>query len=301
MSFIAHDSGNRSRKTEVKNMEEKIMEFNQLKNGDAKTNTGIKELAFDSETLEIRPVLFRIYSGYSPSRGTVQGVREGDIIAQCIWNSKSTDYRIYRYGLDDIDLNKQAELWISLREKHPWIDSWLEPSGRGETNIPEEIIPVKNYLSNKIKRARIENALSRFGISGLSVEDFMLSKKKDLQVTPKKLDLNLDEYQPTEKHWTGSLVDIHTSETWYGSTGTGKPATELEIDPEYESGSNYAHTETKRKDGTPGIKGWQKWKYIVRIVHGCYEKDHSSYGKSFHVWENVNFQSVKKNNNKAQK
>ena len=276
------------------------MDFKQLKNGDCKTNTGIKELAFDPETLELRPVLFRIYSGYAPSRGTIQGVCDGDYVAQVVWNSKSIEYRIYRYGGDNVDINKEAEIWLLLRVKHDWMDSWLEPSSRGETIIPENVIPASEYLAVKVKKDRIINALDRFGIQ-MDHAHFMNSKKHDLQLTPKKLDIDLNIYQPTELHWTGSLVDIHKSEEWFGSTGIGKPAVKLEIDPAYESGSNYAHSETERKEGTPGIKGWQKWRYIIRIRHGVHETNHSSWGKSFHVWENSACQSVRTDKKVAKK
>lgn len=278
-----------------------IMEFKQLKNGDCKSNTGIKELSFDPETLELRPVLFRIYSGYQPGRGTVQGVLPGDIVAQCHWNTKETNYRIYRYGSDDVDINKQAELWIQLRTKHIWMNDWLEPSGRSETIIPEHVIPVDDYLTVKVKKARIQNCLDRFGLNEFSVNSFMDTKKNDLQLVPKPLQLNLDVYLPEEEHLVGSLVSIRKSEVWYGSAGIGRPAVKLEQFAKYSSKSNYAHEQPEEHPGEPGIKGWKKWKYLVQIESGIYEKDHSSYGMSLKVWENGSFVSLQKEEKKSAK
>ena len=269
------------------------MEFEKLKNGTARTSTGIKELSFDSKTLELRPVLFKVYSGYQPERGTVQGVTVGDIVAQCIWNSKGEEYRIYRFGMDNISPTEQAELWIQLRNKHLWMNSWLEPSGRSETSIPEEIVPKEEYLSTKIKTARIQNLLDRFGIEVFSVEDFMLTRKQDIKFRPIKMDFNPDEYLPNKYHWTGSVVNISTGERWFGSNGNGKPSVELETNPETVSGSNYAYSETFQEDGIPGIKGWEKWKFLVCIKYGVYEKDHYTFGNSFTVYKNEKYKTVK--------
>lgn len=268
------------------------MDYIKLKNGDAKTSTGIKEVGFDPDTLEIRPVLFRVYSGYQPDRGTVQGVLNGDIIAQCTWNANGPNYRIYRYGADDIPYTEQGAFWLKLREKHPWLDAWLEPSNRGETVIPEDIVPVSEYVSITVKTARIQNSLNRFGIA-IPATQFLSTRKEELQLIPIPLNIDLDSYIPMERHIVGELVDIHSNEEWYGSTGIGKPAVKLEIEPHYESISNYAHSENVVREGKPGIKGWQKWKYIIRIGYGCYEKDHKSYGTAFTVFDN-NKSSFKK-------
>lgn len=261
------------------------MDYLKLKNGDCRTTTGIKEVSFDPETLEIRPVLFRVYSGYQPDRGTIQGVLNGDIVAQCTWNARGDSYRIYKYGMDNIPYSEQPMYWAKLKEKHPWLDSWLEPSGRSETIIPEEVCPVHEYVAVKVKTARIENCLNRFGIT-IPVSSFLATRRNDLELTPKELDIDLDTYIAKETHWTGELVNISSSEEFYGSAGIGKPAVKLEIDPDYESGSNYGYIDVERKEGKPGVKGWQKWKYIIHVRYGIYEKDHSSYGVGLKVYDN---------------
>lgn len=268
------------------------MDYLKLKNGDCRTTTGIKEVSFDPETLEIRPVLFRVYSGYQPDRGTIQGVLNGDIVAQCTWNSKGDSYRIYKYGQDNVPYSEQPVYWAKLKEKHPWLDSWLEPSGRSETIIPEDVMPVHEYISIKVKTTRIQNCLNRFGIA-IPATQFLSTRKNELVLTPKELNVDLDTYLPKENHLTGELVNISSSEEFYGSSGIGKPAVKLEIDPEYVSESNHAHKVPETRNGTPGVKGWQKWKYVIHIKHGIYEKDHTSYGVGITVYEN-NKSSFKK-------
>lgn len=268
------------------------MEFQKLKNGDAKTTTGSKQVSFDPETLELRPVLFRVYSGYVPSRGTVQGVKDGDIIASVVWGKNFTDYRLFFWTSTDFSLSEQANLWVRLREKHPWLDAWLEPSGRGETNIPFDVVPESEYLSNKIKWARVSAAISRFGLP-FKTEEFMECRKFDLNLNPRKLDIDLSTYESEENHWDGELVNIHQFEEWYGCAGNGSPAVPLVHNSKYVSGSNYAHSETFTRKGVPGVVGWEKWRFLIRIQFGTVVSNHSSHGKKVDIWENSNTASIK--------
>jgi len=261
------------------------MEYNHLKNGTAKTNSGIKQISFDPETLELRPVLFKVFSGHLSAKGTVQGILDGDVVAQVTWGKSGVHYNVYKNGTDDFTPGQQANMWSALKKKHPWLDAWLEPQERGETNIPESVIPINEYLAVKVKNSRIENAINRFGVP-FTLHDFIPCSKGDLQLRPDNLHFNLDEYQPESVSYHNDHCDINKYEEWFGSCGNGSPAVRLDINPTIHlSGSTTA--------GIPGVLGWQKWKYIVQIKTGIHEKNGKTYGRSFRIWENNKIQSVK--------
>lgn len=266
---------------------EKIMEeFKQLENGRSQTSTGFKRLAFDPITLNLMPVLYRVYSGYLPDRGTVQAVKDGSIVCSVEWNSKGPEYFLYRYGEKTCSVGDQARYWIDLKDKHPWMSDWLEPSPRSETLIPLEIIPESEYLSIKVKNGRITNWSNRFGLSNsFNLELLMKTKAKDLCLAPIMLDFDPDKYCSTELHHIGELVNIHESEEWVGSNGDGKEAKTLEFKPTVEHRSNYPYQEDYTELGKPGIEGWNKFKFLIKISYGIYTKDHMSNGIGVNTWQ----------------
>jgi len=117
------------------------------------------------------------------------------------------------------------------------------------------------------------------------VDDFARDPKGGLNLEPRPLDVDLDTIQPEEYHWDGSGVGISRYERWYGSAGDGSEAVPLDIDPKYTSGSNYAHTDVEEKEGSPGVVGWRNFRFVVRVRHGAYTRDHFSYGHTVDVWE----------------
>jgi len=257
--------------------------FAAVKNGSSFSRTGSKQVVF-TPTLSLRPVLYAVYSGYQPERGTVQGARCGDLVASVTWGSQSEDYEIFRFGGDRLPLGEEARLWAELKRLHPWFDSFLEPSGRGSVFLPDSVVPEAEYLSVRAKRARIGEAISTLGLP-YCVEEFARDPKTELHFEPRAMDVDLDTIQPSEYHWDGSVVGISRYERWFGSAGDGSPAIPLDIDPDYTSGSNYAYTDTEEHDGSPGVVGWRNYRFVVRVRHGAYTRDHFSYGHTVDVWE----------------
>lgn len=258
--------------------------YDAIKNGSCFSRTGSKQVVFNPQTLALRPVLYAVYSGYRPERGTVQGAIDGDLVASVTWGSRSEDYEISRFGGDRLPLGEEARLWGELKKIHPWLDAWLEPSGRGSVFLPDSVVPESQYLAVRAKRARIGKAISTLGIP-YSVDDFARDPKDGLKLEPRPLDCDLDAIQPSEYHWDGSMVEIDRYERWFGSAGDGSPAIPLDIDPEYTSGSNYAHTERDARWGSPGVIGWRSFRFVARVCHGAYIRDHYSYGHTVDVWE----------------
>lgn len=257
--------------------------FTAVKNGVSSTRTGFVNAVF-SPNGELRPVLFKVYSGYQPDRGTFQGAVEGDLVATCYWDSNNTVYSLSLFRGDTLDFNRSAEVWQFLKKLHPWLDAWLEPSERGEVSLPESVVPESEYLSVKSKKEKLQKFLQRFGLP-YQPEKFEKDLKLRLKLQPRPLDVNLDTIVTHSRSWTGSLVSISESEQWFGSNGNGKLAVELEHEPSFEHGSNYAYQETETGEGTPGVKGWRSWKYVVRVCHGACVKDHYSYGHTVDVWQ----------------
>lgn len=257
--------------------------FTAVKNGEARTRTGFVNVVF-SPNGELRPVLYKVYSGYQPDRGTFQGAVEGDLVATCYWNNDHTVYSLSLFRGDTLDFNKSAEVWPLLKKLHPWLDAWLEPSGRGEVSLPESVVPESEYLSVKHKKGKLQKFLQRFGLP-YQPETFERDLKLRLKLQPRPLDVDLDTVVTRCRSWTGSLVSINEEEYWFGSNGNGKPATKLIFDPQFEHGSNYAYQETETGEGTPGVKGWRKWKYVVRVCHGVEVRNHTSYGHTVDVWQ----------------
>jgi hypothetical protein len=261
------------------------MKLTPIKNGNCRSNVGEKHLVF-LPNRDLRPVLYAVYSGYQPDRGTVQGAEVGDIIASVKWGKLYQDYIISIHGGGRLTPTEEGKMWILLKKEHPWIDAFLEPSGRGGCFIPDTVIPEHEYLSVRGKRSRLDRFIKRYKIP-YNVDTFMNAPKNGLNLEPRPLDIDLDTYQPSEKSWSGSAVSIKTFETWYGSSGNGRNPRPLDIDPTVESGSNYAHTDTYNREGSPGIIGWEHHKFVIRVGHGVYTRDHCSYGHTIDIWEVV--------------
>lgn len=258
-----------------------------LKNGECRSTTGFK-LVVLSPDLELRPVSHAIYSGYTPDRGTFQVYENGDVIPYVRWNGKGPNYGIDSISEDGnripIPFNDAAEIWSALRKKYHWIDNYLEPQGRGDCFLPE--IVEDEYLCNIQKRKRLTFFLTKFGFTpGFHPEFFMRDKKEDLNLSPRKLDFNPDEYIGEEKYWTGELVSICQFEEWYGSNGDGKGYVKLSHRPNYESGSNYAYQETVKREGEKGIEFWTGFRFLIRIQHGNHVSNHISFGHRIDVWK----------------
>jgi len=253
-----------------------------IKNGKAMTNTGQRDIAFNPETLELRPVLYRVYSGHVPDKGTVQGVNKGDIVVSLVWDKDGEQYKIYQYGVDTLPRVDQGLIGLDIWRKYPWIDEWMMPVERSETVIPEDVIPPSEYLSNKVKLARVKSVVERFGLPYVH-NDFVESRKHDLNFSPKLMDIDLNTYEASCFNGDDNCR-IHQDEKFYGSNGNGSEATELGFIPTYLG----EHLDCEMNiPGVPGVVGWDKWKYIVRIKSGVLISDGISHGMSIDIWINV--------------
>lgn len=254
-----------------------------LKNGKAMTNTGQKDIAFNPDTLEIRPVLYRVYSGHVPDRGTIQGVNNGDVVVSLVWDKDGEQYKVYKYGIDTLPRVDQYHIGRAIWDKYEWIHEWMMPCDRSETIIPESVIPPEEYLSNKVKLARIKSVIERFGIPYNDL-DFLDSRKQDLKYTPRILDVDLNTYESTcFKHSEGCRID--QEEIFFGSNGNCSGAVQLQFVPSYLD----EHLDWRKcTSGIPGVIGWDKWKYILRIRKGVLISNGVSHGMSIDIWVNRN-------------
>jgi hypothetical protein len=272
------------------------MEFQfKLKNGKAMTNIGQREIAFDPESLEIRPILYRVYSGHVPDRGTVQGVNVGDVVVSLVWDKDGEVYKIYKYGIDTLPRVDQYHIGRAIWEKYDWIDDWMQPVSRSETIIPKEVIPEFDYLSNKIKLVRMKNTIERFGLP-YHENDFLDSRKQDLKFNPRKLDLDLDEYLAVFNCITKDNLDIDQQEAFFGSNGNGSKAVGLTIYPTYTD----VHPDWERVTPCkPGVNCWDKWKFIVRVKKGLIISEGVSHGMSLDIWINPDWNKMNFNPTKV--
>ena len=233
-----------------------------LKTGEARKNGGIIRIAFAKDTKEVRPVLYGVYNGKGRNMGTVQGMLVGDYICSCKWATKSDhleekitqNYDITvcsgENATEPLDFNTKAELWADLRTKHKWLDNFLEPVCTSEDIgiwIPTKVIKEVDYLSNVVKASKLHFFLTKFGISDFDFSSFIETKKADMQMIPRSIDLDIEETFNTN---TNSMDAV-----WYGSSGNGRPATLL----------------TK-------IDNWKSFKFIIRFNY-VYKSSTDS-----HVW-----------------
>lgn len=264
--------------------------MNGFSNGNARSNTGQRQVLF-SATGELRPVAFAVESGYAPDRGTVQVVpKAGDLIARVEWNRAGEEYTLAR-AVEDGDCygqsppsNEQAPVWVLLKTLHPWLDGWLAPTGRGPSFLPTEAFGGET-LAARAKRERCEAAIRRFGLPVAYSQEWAISPKAGINTRPAALDFDADVYQASAHSWSGSMVGISRRERFFSSAGNGQPAVELFPVMNEEHGSNYAHEETVRVTGQPGIPGWNRRRFLVRVVAGAYTREHHSYGVRLDVWD----------------
>jgi hypothetical protein len=262
---------------------------NNVKNGNALSNTGHRQILF-SATGELRPVAFAVDSGYQPDRGTVQvAPRAGDLIARVDWCRRGEEYTIARAtgdgdcAGDALPLNDQAPAWALLKNRHPWLDGWLAPVGRGPSYLPAEAYGGVT-LAAAAKRDRCEAAIRRYGLPVAYSQEWAISPKTGINTRPEPLNFDPDAYQASAKSWTGSVVGICRRERFFSSAGNGA-AVELFPVLQEEHGSNYAHETPSWAEGQPGIPGWNSQRYLIRLITGAYTRDHHSYGVMMDVWE----------------
>lgn len=265
-------------------------------NGSSKSNTGYRAVLFSS-TGELRPVAFCRESGYMPDRGTVQvAPRKGDLIAQVEWDRRGEEYALLEVMEDHeggesmylaanpVSFNQQSPIWEMLKTRHPWLDGWLAPTGRGPSYLPADAFGGET-LAARAKRERCEAAFRRFGITMAFSHEWAISPKAGINTRPEPLNFDPDAYQATARSWTGSAVGISRRERFFSSAGNGTPAVELFTTLEEERGSNWAHERTEYRAGQPGIPGWNKRRYLIRLITGAYTREHYSYGVRLDVWD----------------
>lgn len=265
-------------------------------NGTCYSNTGHRVVAFgptmDPNTGGIRPVIYRIHSGYRTGRCTVQAVEPGDVLFSISWNSRETIEMVEIVKSDfstiEIPVVQAAEWWLKLRSQYPSVDAFLEPSGRGESYLPTCIWPEELDLSTLAKKA----ALERFNRThGLDVPwgKVQTSPSSGLNYRPVIKPLtDLLAFNPSEYYWDGSVVGISRIETFHWSDGNGRNEEAQPVEcVDSESGSNYAHSShTFDKPEKRGLKNPPSWaKFLIRVVKGAYTSNHYSYGVKVDSWK----------------
>ncbi len=259
-------------------------------NGNARSNTGFRSVLF-SATGELRPVAFCVRSGYAPDRGTVQvSPRQGDLIARVEWRRAGAEYTL-AVAEDDgdcqgvaVNINDAVEMWATLKRRHAWLDSWLEPVSRGPSFLPDEGWGGES-LADRSKRERCEAAIRRYGLPFAYSQEWAITPKSGLNTAARPLDFDPATYQAEWRSWDGSMVGINRKERFFSTAGNGSPAIELLPVLDEEHGSNYAHERTERRQGVPGIPGWDSRRYLIRVVDGAYTREHHSYGVRMDVWD----------------
>jgi len=256
-----------------------------IKNGKARSNTGFRQVLFDGRDLALAPVALRRYSGEKPGRTTYQvGPKTGDLLARCSWRRAGEMYELLRWSGVAWE-PAEIELWSSLRELHPWIDSWLDRAPRGPSYLPAEVAPPERDLAAISKKRKINRFFEKYGVPYEYGEPWELSPMSGIHMEPRELDIEPDEVRPYDISIIGSMVDIHEMDRWYSSDGDGSPAIELtELDRREDHRSNYAHDEPSWAEGSDGLPGWSARRYLIRVVHGAYDRDHTSYGRQVDVW-----------------
>lgn len=252
-----------------------------LKNGVCYTNTGYRALSFNSN-LELSPVMYAVYSGYQPNRGTYQ-VKE-EIVLEYRWGHGDPG-TLYLNGKP---IKEDNPIWKIIKEKYSFAVDFLKRHSRSGSFIPTEIIAESEYLTVKAKRRKIEKFLKRFGLDKYyKVESFLFCPKQDLRLVPRDLDFNPDKYLPRSKSASGSLVDIDQYERFFSSDGNGS-CIELKVVPETESIDHAGGTTRYYTKGKPGIPSWKNKKYLIRVIHGAHTStaySHVSWGKEIDVWK----------------
>lgn len=250
---------------------------NVIQNGECRTNTGFRQIAFqlwDSGGIEINPVAYKIFSGYTPNRSTYQIVygRPNEYIIRQEWNSKTT-----RTIISQSDKEVSEELLyigvIAFEAQYPELYGWLTAnSGGRETSY----LPIEGEtLAAKSKRRLFEKWQS-LGLT-LDWDEFMRSPKEGLKMDLKPFSEALNLKAGEDTH-SGSMVGISRDYKLYWSDGK-----KLELIPlisEINSRSNYAHEDSFFAEGETlgeylshsGIPEWAT--QIIYVVSGAYTRDH---------------------------
>jgi len=274
-----------------------IVRYEQLRNGICYSKKGIKSIAFNPKDMEIRPVLFGVFSGPRAEQCSVQGVMPDDIVAVCKWDGNRTIYTIYKWGVsEDLSKIEKDQYWEKLYAKHPWLHDFMEPSPRGGVSIPETVINPDDYVAMVKKRQRLKDVFDRFGFTG-DWNEYRSAKKEDLQTFPEPINkdiINLDTYVAsiTEDH-DGTPLSY---EEWYGSSGNGKPAVTLETVFDIVrigDTTGFGNPPVLIAKGVPGVRGYHKWRFIIRVQHGIYTSEGKSHGVRVNIWINPDFKFPK--------
>ena len=120
----------------------------------------------------------------------------------------------------------------------------------------------------------------------------------------KKVDENFLKSTPREYHWDGSLVGISEGSKIHfiirkDHQMSPRPVycvIKDQVEPEYTSGSNYAHTDTWTRDGETIIAAIDReteenaeflneLEFIVEERFGIHTTDHESHGKGLVLWK----------------
>jgi hypothetical protein len=256
-------------------------------NGEARSNTGYRQVVFGPH-FEMRPVIYRVYSGYQPTRYTVQVINVGDLLFRVEWGRSFETFSVEvvtgaDYGGPTTRTLAETEawpLWETLRKRFPQADDFIKKVKRGPSYLPTDIWPEDQDLSALAKVSRKAGFESRYGVELPS--GVLTSPKAGLCYAPidkplaELLDLN-----PSEYSWDGSMVGIHRTTRYWWSNGRGVAMPAVPVDRvNYESGSNYAHEETTLDE--PMVEGLlppPKWaRFLVEVCTGAYTSDHFSHG-----------------------
>lgn len=245
-----------------------------IKNGSYRTSTGYVQVSLD-KNLNLMPVVYAVHSGYAPDRGTLQ--LPGDVL-RYEYDRRSDEW-FWNYD----KIPDTAPVIETVFKKYPLLRDVFRPHGRGGVWLPEEYCPPEEYLAVKSKRRRVTNFLTRFGLTGeYTVEDFMRSPGRLLNLTPKPLDIDLSTYEVEEEYASGSKVDIARYERWFEADGDGSPAEEITLQPTVKAVTHGGGSHYTNSAGVPGIRVSGKKKFLVRIEHGaCTDRSRSgnySYG-----------------------
>lgn len=245
-----------------------------IKNGAYRSNTGYVQISLD-KNLNLMPVVYAVHSGYAPDRGTFQ--LPGDVLKYAY--GRRRDEWFWNYD----EIPDTASVITTVFNKYPLLRDVFTPHGRGGVWLPEEYCPPEEYLAVKSKRRRIEHFLTRFGLAGeYTVDEFMRSPGRLLNLTPKPLDIDLSTYGVEEEYASGSKVDIVRYERWFEANGDGSTAEEIVLQPSVKAVTHEGGTRYSGSEGVPGIRVSGKKKFLVRIEHGaCTDRSRSgnySYG-----------------------
>lgn len=245
-----------------------------LLNASCYSNTGEKRIALRQglNGYSVNPVITRIFSGYRSTRSTIQLCEKDDIIIQHSWDRSGSSF----------EWDPGVQKW--LRENEPAVYQWfVTTEGRGESYLPFE----GPTLAEIAKEKRYEKISKLLGKYAPSFAAFMVSPKDEVSLTPVS-DPSVLNLVPHRLDWSGSVVGISEEVLVFGSYDL-KSGFLLEIQPDMESGSNYAHSEHYKEELGNTVGGYLKGleivqpKFLVVLKKGAFTKDHYSYGCSIKV------------------